>query len=302
MNNTLENNKNKELTFVIPVYNESASIAGTIWGIKNAMAGISAAWEIVVVQDGSVDDTGAILAGIDGIVVVSHPSNMGYGASLKDGILHAKYDTICIIDADGTYPTDRIPELLMYITGYDMVVGARTGPYVSDAFYRRLGKWVLKNIASLVAWRRIPDLNSGMRIFRKSDMLRYFNILPSGFSFTTTSTLAYMCDGLSVKFVPINYYRRLGRSKIRPVNDGLRFILLISRVIVNFKPLNLFVPLSIAFLSLGSLSFAISLYSNYGADTVTIVIMGMALSSAAIGVLLNFTVARNFHEQYTNVH
>ncbi len=251
--------EDRGLSIVIPAYNEEHAIARTISDIRNAMAGAAIPYHIIVVDDGSVDGTAKALADIRGLVIVKHAINVGYGASLKDGILKSSYDLVCIIDADGTYPVDRIPELLGYMDKYDMAVGARTGHQVSESTHRKLGKWILRSVAGIVSGHRIPDVNSGMRMFRKSDMLRFFKILPRGFSFTTTCTLAYLCNGLSIKYMPIDYYPRIGKSKIRPVSDGLKFMAIIARVVTRFKPLRIFLPVSALLLLSGLMALALSM-------------------------------------------
>src|SRR5262249_22502084 len=155
--------------------------------------------EIIVVDDGSKDKTRRA-AEEAGAVVLRHPRNRGYGASLKTGITVAAYDVICITDADGTYPVERIPELLAELRTADMVVGARTGARVAIPLIRKPAKWVLNRLANYITSTKIPDLNSGLRLFRRDAALQYFHMLPDQFSFTTTITMAMLCDKYAVTY------------------------------------------------------------------------------------------------------
>ncbi|MCK5104641.1 MAG: glycosyltransferase family 2 protein, partial [Cyclobacteriaceae bacterium] len=227
-------------TIIIPAYNESDSIEKVVAEIK----GLDGEYEIIVVDDGSVDGTYE-LAEKTGVKVLRHSCNKGYGASLKTGIKKAKYDQIVITDADGTYPIHEIPKLAgLMKKGFSMVVGARTGNDVAIPLFRRFPKWMLNKLANHLTGVKIPDINSGLRIMKKKDVLGFFNILPDGFSFTTTITLAMLTNDMQVQYVPINYYRRQGKSKIRPIYDTLNFIQLIIRTTLYFNPLKIFIPLS----------------------------------------------------------
>jgi glycosyltransferase involved in cell wall biosynthesis len=199
--------------------------------------------EIIVVDDGSSDET-ASEAARAGARVLRHLENRGYGASIKDGIGAASYETIVITDADGTYPADEIPTLLDKLEEADMVVGARTGKQVAIPRIRRPAKWVLGWLANRIAGRRIDDLNSGLRAFRRECVRQYFLILSNRFSFTTTVTLAYLADEYHVVYHPISYYPRVGQSKIAPRNF-IDFIILVLRMAMLFQPLKIFLPLSL---------------------------------------------------------
>jgi len=237
----------KEVSIIIPAYNEEGSIGETIDQVKGAMDQSGFAYEIIVVDDGSTDGT-ARIARERGVKLLQHPSNLGYGASLKAGIRRARYSLIAITDADGSYPGWKIPALLESIDEYDMVVGARVGGRVSVPLVRRPAKWLLTQLASYLAGKKIPDLNSGLRVFKKEIALAFFRVLPSGFSFTATITLAMLGNEYLVKFVPIDYYPRVGRSKIRPIRDTFNFLSLTVRTVMYYNPLKVFMPLSLIFL------------------------------------------------------
>lgn len=239
------------VTIVIPAYNEGAHVAEGIRQVREVMESTDWQFEIIVVDDGSADET-ASAAAATGVRVIRHPRNRGYGASLKRGIAAARYDWILITDADGTYPAESIPLLLAHANDNDMVVGSRTGAQVAIPLERRPAKWFLRKLASYLAGRNLPDLNSGLRLMRRDLVERYAHLLPPGFSFTTTITLASACNEHMIEYVPINYLARLGKSKIRP-RHAYDFTLLILRTIVFFNPLKVFIPLG-ALLFLGGLA------------------------------------------------
>ena len=201
-------------------------------------------YEIIVVNDGSTDDTGDILRSQLDIKLIEHPRNRGYGAALKTGIRHAKYSLIVITDADGTYPNQRIPELVSLSWQADMVVGARIGANVKYSTLRKIPKWFLARFAEWITMSSIPDLNSGLRVFKKSILEEFLNILPNSFSFTTTITMAMLTNNYIVHYEPIDYHDRVGKSKIKPIRDTLRFVQLILRTGVYFAPLRIFLPVA----------------------------------------------------------
>jgi glycosyltransferase involved in cell wall biosynthesis len=234
---------------IIPVYNEEKAITQTIAAVKKAMKNLP--YELIAVNDASKDRTGQILSRIQDITVINHASNKGYGASLKSGIRASKGEWIIITDADGTYPIADIPKLLSYTSSYDMVVGARTGRKVQVPLLRRPAKWMLKKVARIATGVNIPDINSGLRVFRKDMALKFWSLYPNGFSFTTTITMAALANGYDVKYIPINYFKREGSSTVRPVKDFLGFNFLIFKVALYFAPLKFFVPTSIILLLIG---------------------------------------------------
>jgi glycosyltransferase involved in cell wall biosynthesis len=236
---------------VIPAFNEEQGIVPTLRELRQVLAGLD--YELLVVDDGSKDRT-AELARAEGVTVVQQPMNRGYGASLKTGIRRAKHDVIVITDADGTYPASAIPALVAGCEIYEMVVGARIGANVAIPLVRRPAKWVLGKLASYLAGRPIPDLNSGLRAMRRDLVRQYEHLLPSGFSFTTTITLSALCRDHLVRFDPIDYRAREGSSKIRP-RHAYDFFLLILRTIVYFNPLKIFLPVGAFFFLVGLAKF-----------------------------------------------
>lgn len=229
-----------DLAIVLPAFNEALGITDTLARVREVLSAFQGTSEIVVVDDGSTDDTAAKAAAC-GVKVVSHGWNRGYGAALKTGIMATTAPAIMIMDADSTYPPDAIPRLYNRLKGADMVVGSRLLSSDGVAWIRRPGKWILNNFASFLVGRRIPDLNSGQRVMKRDTLLRYMHLCPSGFSFTSTITLAMLAQGHNVVYEPIEYAKRAGQSKIR-ASHFVSFILLVVRAVVLFNPLKVFLP------------------------------------------------------------
>lgn len=249
-----------ELTvgIIIPAYNEEGSIADQINKVRSVMDETEWHYRLIVVDDGSTDRTAEEVRRC-GAPLISLPRNRGYGAALKTGIAASTSRYIAIIDADGTYPAHAIPHLLKQAREYDMVVGARVGENVNVPFARRPAKWFLGKLAGYLAGQPIPDLNSGLRVMKKSIVEQFEHILPSGFSFTTTITLSLLCNDYLVHYHPVEYYRRIGQSKIRPV-DAYHFLLLILRTMVYFNPLKVFLPLGAILFLVGFGKFVYDLF------------------------------------------
>ena len=250
--------KSLAISVIMPAYNEEAAITSQIDAIRDVLNSDSVEYELIVVDDGSEDGTAGKAFEAD-VRVLNHPENRGYGAALKTGIDAAKYDTVVIIDADGTYPADAIPHLIKKARDYDMVVGARIGPNVHISLTRKPAKWFLQKLAGYLAGRNIPDLNSGLRVMKKSVVQKFYGILPSGYSFTTTITLAFYCNDYLIYYYPIDYKPRIGQSKIRPI-DAYHFLLLVLRTIVYFNPLKVFLPLGGILFVLGFGKFVYDLF------------------------------------------
>jgi len=230
-------------SIVIPAFNEAASIAGVVRDLSAA-----AGWrEIIVVDDGSADDTGAQAAAA-GARVVRHPYNKGNGAAVKTGIRHATGAFVLIADADGQHQPSDAARLVSHLGAYDLVVGARA-PGTQATSARRFGNALLNRIASYLTEQHIPDLTSGFRAARRECLLEFLHLLPNGFSTPTTTTLAFMKAGYSVRFEPVDAAQRQGRSNIRLGPDGVRFFMILLKVITIFSPLRIFLPVSfVAFL------------------------------------------------------
>lgn len=250
------------ISIIIPAYNEEREIINTINACKNVLIELGLTnGEVIVVDDCSKDNT-VRLAEENGVIVVKHPHNIGYGRSLKDGIRKAQNDIICITDADGTYPINKIPQLYReYQQGFDMVVGARQGKFYIESTKKSFLRYILKNLVEFTSGRNIPDINSGLRMFSKKTVVPYFGTLSNSFSFTTSVTLAYMMTGKFVKYVPIDYYKRTGETKVKLVNDSLRTLQFIVEAILFYNPIKIFLVFCGFLILLGIFSLAVALFS-----------------------------------------
>jgi glycosyltransferase involved in cell wall biosynthesis len=226
-----------KITVIIPAYNEEETIGSVIEELKGlAMKDL----EIIVIDDGSQDRTAEIVK-TKGIRLIQHSYNRGYGSALKTGIRKADGEVVVMMDADGQHSPDDIKRFVSEIEdGADMVVGVRKG---EKDILRFTGKSVLNLFANYLAGRRIPDLNSGFRAVRRDIAAGLLHILPNGFSFTATITLAFMKEGFEVRHLPISVRKRVGKSKVS-IKDGIKTFLLILRMIMLFSPLRLFLPIS----------------------------------------------------------
>lgn len=229
-----------QLAVIIPAFNEEGGIRTTIERVQAVLDGMDCRTELVVVDDGSSDRTAAE-ATAAGARLIAHGRNKGYGAALKTGIRGTHADCILIIDADCTYPPEAIPKLWAHMETADMAVGSRPITSTGITWTRRPAKWFLNKLASYLVGRHIPDLNSGQRIMRRKVLLQFLPLLPMGFSFTSTITMAMLANGYEVVYEPIVYAVRTGTSKIKPSDFGA-FILLVVRAIVLFNPLKVFLP------------------------------------------------------------
>ncbi|MFH2010749.1 MAG: glycosyltransferase family 2 protein [bacterium] len=281
------------VSVIIPAYNEAGGIREVLERLTRVLDGLDRETELLVVDDGSSDDTAAVVEGA-GVRVIRHGENRGYGASLKTGIRKASHDLVTIIDADCTYPPEALPELLGPAADHDMVVGARTKGDVKIPLIRRPAKAFLRWLASYLSGHRIPDLNSGFRVMRREVVNRYLGLLPSGFSFTTTITLAMLVNGFGVKYVPIEYHTRAGRSHIRPIRDTLGFFSLILRTVMYFNPLRIFLPLAVLFMLGGAAVFLLTWhYLPRPLDTTSLLLIVTGVQLGALGLLADLIAKRS---------
>lgn len=252
-----------EFTIIIPCFNEEHAIDLTIKEIHDCLRGLQR-YKIIIINDGSTDNTKKLLLEIEKkyelVRVINHDKNKGYGAAIKTGIQRSKTELLVITDADGTYPNHRIPELVFLAKEVDMVVGARTGDEVHSPFMRRVPKLFFRWYSSWLAGQNVPDINSGLRVFKRSAVEKFLHILPDGFSLTTTITLAMLTNHKDLRFVPIDYKKRVGKSKIRPIRDTMLFFQLIVRTAMYFAPLRVLMPFIVFLIVAFSVSIGYDLF------------------------------------------
>jgi glycosyltransferase involved in cell wall biosynthesis len=293
---------------VIPAYNEEHAIAETVQACQRELPKTGQPYETLVVDDGSSDKT-AEVAVAAGARVIRHLNNLGYGRSLKDGIKAATYDTIVITDADGTYPIDQIPSLVqIYREGFNMVVGAREGKNYSESIKKGALRFILKHLVEFTAGRKIPDINSGLRIFSRREAVPYFSYLGDTFSFTTSITLAYMMNGMFIKYIPIKYEKRAGRTKVRLFRDSLRTLQCIVEAILFFNPLKIFIVFCGVMLVLSAICFAEALLFGHfvafllgvGCILLSFLMFGMGLVSVQLRqIIMSVRKAKSGSQQTT---
>lgn len=286
-----------QISVVIPAYNEAGSLEGVVRNLREHLQLRGIAHEIVVVVDGATDDTESVARRAADTVLV-HPVNCGYGRSLKTGILAAKNDWIVITDADGTYPHDRIPDLLDLMDRFDMVVGARSGSFYTGNMVKRYGRILFRWLSEYATGQRIPDINSGLRVFRRSQIVPFFPLINSGFSFTTTCTLSYLLNDLLVAYVPIDYFKRQGVSKVHHFRDSLRALQIIVEAILRCNPIKAFLLVAAPFAVLSALLGFLAIVTFSGwlgiACLVSLCTSGILLGLGFLAVALLPT--RNRHE------
>jgi len=283
----------KSCAVVIPVYNEERAIGETVNRIQAICASVSDyQFEIVCINDGSTDGTAAVLARLHGITVITHAVNRGYGAALRTGLDYCSQEWIFITDADGTYPLDDLPTLLAAAEDMDMVVGNRQGKGISRSPPHQLARWILRKMVHGLTGVMVPDLNSGMRVFRRSLYQEFRHLLPMGFSFTTTLTVASLYSGRRVRYVPINYERRIGKSNIKPIQDFIGFSMLIVRLASYFEPLRFFLPAAfgLALLGVARAIRDIIVVNQIGA--LSVILMLTAFQVFVLGVIADVIVRR----------
>jgi glycosyltransferase involved in cell wall biosynthesis len=266
-------------SIVIPAFNEAGSIASVVAELR-----ASAPWhEILVVDDGSSDGTGA-QATTSGARVVRHPYNKGNGAAVKAGIREATGRFVLILDADGQHPPSDAVRLVSHLDAYDLVVGARSRRTQASAA-RRIGNAVLNGIASYLTEQRIPDLTSGFRAARRECLIEFLHLLPNGFSTPTTTTLAFIKAGYSVRFEPIEAAQRRGSSKIRLGPDGVGFLLILLKVITIFSPLRIFLPVSAAAFLIGAAYALWTIVTQSHVTNSSVLLIVLSVVTLLVGLL-----------------
>ena len=267
-----------EISVLIPAYNEAEIIADVVSGVRATMERLNRPYEILVIDDGSTDET-ALQAQNAGARVISHPYNIGNGAAVKTGIRQAKGDVLVMMDGDGQHNPEYIAPMLEKIGRYDMVVGARTSESESH-IHRDLANRLYNLFASYICKRKIQDLTSGFRAV-KADIARQFvSMLPNSFSYPTTITMGVIHEGYSLAYVPIKTNRRVGKSKIRLIADGSRFLLIILKIATLLSPMRVFLPVGLAIFLTGvgyGLFRFFVLGSSYGQTSAMLITMSVVV-------------------------
>lgn len=248
-----------DVTIVLPCFNEEKGLPIVVDDVKKSMQGLASTYEILVVDDKSSDNSVAVAKSL-GCRLIRHPVNRGSGASRKTGILHARGKIVIMLDADGSYPASAIPEMLSFFPEYDQVNGARKSEEGTLRWIRQPTKWFIRMLASFLANYKIPDLNTGMKAFKRDLMIHYFWCVPDGFSCVSSMTLAFLCNGHAVKYIPIEYRKRIGKSKFHPFKDTFLYLLTIFRLITYFRPLKIFLPISFFIVLMGIIKSGIDYF------------------------------------------
>ena len=280
------------VTIILPCYNEEGHVVAEVERIARAMDGSGYSYELLAIDDGSTDQTLAKLheaaPRFPQLEIVPMPRNGGSGVVRRIGTQRARGEIVAWTDADMTYPNERIPELVQVLEKdpmVDQVVGARTSEQGTYKLLRVPAKWLIRKFAERLSGPRIPDLNSGMRAFRREVALPYLRLLPPGFSCVTTITLAFLSNNHEIQYVPIEYAQRAGRSKFKFVSDAYKYILQILRMIMYFNPLKVLMPLALTLLGVGALKAVYDVIVHpvhIADDTVLIVITGLIIGSVAL--------------------
>jgi len=261
------------VSVVVPAFNEADAIAGLV----TALAAAGPWHEIIVVDDGSRDETAA-QASAAGATVVRHPYNKGNGAAVKSGIRRATGEFVLIIDGDGQHRPEDAGRIVSRLGEYDLVIGARSRE-TQATHARRFGNGALNRLASYLTDRDIPDLTSGFRAARREHLREFIHLLPNGFSTPTTTTLAFIKAGYNVVFEPVEARQRVGSSKIRLGRDGVKFLIIIFKIVTLFSPLRVFLPISAASLLVGTAYaiWTIAVHSKIPNGAVLLILFGVVV-------------------------
>ncbi|MGZ4688345.1 MAG: glycosyltransferase family 2 protein [Acidimicrobiia bacterium] len=280
-----------DVSVVLPVYNEKGHLRAEIDRIRTALEASPYTFEIIVIDDGSDDGSSEQLLEIDGIRLIQFSQNRGSGSARRAGSHAARGRVVVWTDTDMTYPNHEIPKLVKELDGYDQVVGARTSEQGTVKFARVPAKWLIRKLASYLVETNIPDLNSGLRAFRADVGRQYLNQLPAGFSCVTTLTMCFLGNGYSVKYVPIEYSERAGKSKFHWWKDTRRYITQVVRMVLSYNPLKVFLPLAFLLLGIGAVKLGYdAIQYDLRVTTNTLLMLFAAFQLLAIGLLADLFV------------
>jgi glycosyltransferase involved in cell wall biosynthesis len=280
-----------DVSVVLPVYNEKGHLRDEIDRIRASLDASPYSYEIIVVDDGSNDGSEIELAAIPDIRLIRHPVNRGSGSARRTGTTAAVGRVVVWTDADMTYPNDEIPALVKSMEGYDQVVGARRTEEGTVKFFRVPAKWFIRSLASYLVQVRIPDLNSGLRAFRRDVGMQYMHQLPPGFSCVTTLTMSFLGNGYSIRYVPIDYAPRAGHSKFHWWKDTKRYLLQVIRMVLSYSPLRVFLPIGFTLLTIGVAKLVYDwTVRDFSLAANTMLIFFAALQTITIGLLADLVV------------
>ena len=288
-----------QVSVILPAYNEREAIGRVLAELVEVLSDEPLRYEILVVDDGSDDGTPDLAEQFAHtcwqcpVRVIRCPQRRGAGAARKVGIRQAQGDIIVMLDADGTYAAETIPELLRHFPEYDQVNGARTSEQGTLPWLRRPAKWFIRKLACYLTGHKIPDLNTGLKAFKRREMLRWLWVVPDGFSCVTTMTLAFLTNGHPVKYVPTPYRTRIGRSKFHPVKDTLAYVSTVLRMVLYFRPLKIFLPLAGAMIAAGVAKSILSFALTGSMQESDIVVMVAGFMTCMFGLLAEVIVAHH---------
>jgi glycosyltransferase involved in cell wall biosynthesis len=288
-----------QVTVLLPAYNEHRAMPPVLEEIVAALADQGLQYEILVVDDASTDGTAEIVEEFARscwqcpVRVIRCPERRGAGAARKVGIRHARGELIVMLDADGTYPADSIPELLRWFPAYDQVNGARTSEQGTHAWLRRPAKWFIRKLACYLTGHKIPDLNTGLKAFKRDLMVPWLWVVPDGFSCVTTMTLAFLTNGYAVKYVPTPYRPRIGHSKFHPIKDTFAYLSTVLRMVLYFRPLKVFLPLAGMMIAAGLAKSVLSFKCTGSMQESDIVVLTAGFMTCMLGMLAEVIVAHH---------
>jgi polyisoprenyl-phosphate glycosyltransferase len=283
-----------DVSVVLPCYNERDHVELEVKRIRAALEAAGLAYELICVDDGSTDGTREVLQHLPGVRTILLPRNQGSGTARRIGTQAASGRVVVWTDADMTYPNELIPELVAQLDDtYDQVVGARRTEAGNYRFFRVPAKWAIRKLAAYLTNTEIPDLNSGLRAFKRSVAEPYLRLLPPGFSCVTTITLAFLSNGHPVKYVPIDYFKRAGRSKFHPFKDAYNYIIQVLRMVMYFNPLRVLMPIGLWLLALAGAKFFYDIVvHNFRITGSTVLVAVAGFQIAALALLADLVVRR----------
>ena len=285
-----------QVSVVIPTYNEEAAIGSDLDKLREAMEASPYSYEVIVVDDGSRDRTADIVRARPWVRLLQHPRNRGTGAARNTGVNAARGELVAMSDGDGTYPVEDIPKLVSFLIDgkHDMVIGARRREAGTLRLLRRPAKWLIRTLAAYLTQTPIPDLNSGLRVFRRAPALDLKSILPTTHSWVSTITIGFLSNGLSVAWVPIEYYPRKGRSSFHPIGDSYNYLSLVVRTVMYFNPLRIFLPTAFVLLLLATAKLLrdFIVYRGFYVPAITLMLFLTALQIGALGLLADLIVRK----------